>query len=109
MHEFVPSGCDILQYADDIAVYSSHHVLQTACALVQMTCFFLLLGLTISSTKLKVVLFSRKHLRPPVLIQIGGKLLPQVASSKYLRVVFDAGLRWMARYVQKRCVQRPFF
>jgi hypothetical protein len=27
----VPSGCVFLQYADDIVVYSSHHVLQTAC------------------------------------------------------------------------------
>jgi hypothetical protein len=32
MDRFVPSGCDILQYADDIVVYSSHHVLQNACA-----------------------------------------------------------------------------
>jgi hypothetical protein len=32
---FVPSGCDFLQYTDDIVVYLSHHVLQTASALVQ--------------------------------------------------------------------------
>jgi hypothetical protein len=30
MDRFVPSGCDFLQYADDIVVYSSHHVLQIA-------------------------------------------------------------------------------
>jgi hypothetical protein len=46
MDRFVPSGCDILQYADDILVY----VIQTACALVQAACsslsvFFSLLGL----------------------------------------------------------------
>jgi hypothetical protein len=35
--QFVPSGCDFLQYADDVVVYSSHHVLQTACVLVQTT------------------------------------------------------------------------
>jgi hypothetical protein len=27
MNRFVPSGCNFLQYADDIVVYSSHHVL----------------------------------------------------------------------------------
>jgi hypothetical protein len=54
---------DDIQYADDIVVYSSHHVLQTASALVQTACsrrsaFFSLFGLTISSTKWEVVLFS---------------------------------------------------
>jgi hypothetical protein len=62
MDRFVPSGCDFLQYADDIVVYSSHHVLQIAFALVQTFCsllsvFFSLLGLTITSTKSEVVLF----------------------------------------------------
>jgi hypothetical protein len=33
-----PFGLHFFQYADDIVVYSSHHVLQTACALVQMAC-----------------------------------------------------------------------
>jgi hypothetical protein len=87
MDRFVLSGCDFLQYADDIVVYSSHHVLQTACALVQTrhsVFFFSLLGLTISSTKSDVVFFSRRYLRPPVSIRIGGRLLPQVVSFKHL-------------------------
>jgi hypothetical protein len=116
MDRFVPWGCDILQYADEIVVYSSHHVLQTVCALVQTTClslsvFFLLLRLTIFSTESKVVLFSRRHLWLPVSIQIGGRLLPQVVSFKYLGVFFDAGLRWgtQARYVQNWCLQRLNF
>jgi hypothetical protein len=105
MDRFLPSGSDFHQYAHDIVVYSSHHVLQTACALVQTGCsslsvFFSLLGLTISSTKSEVVLFSRKQLRPPVSIRIGGRLLPQVVSFKYLGLFFDAGLRrgTQARY-----------
>jgi hypothetical protein len=93
MDRFVPSGCDFLQYAVDIVVYSSHHVLQTTCALVQSLNFrrparpqrfFLLLGLTIFSTKSEVVFFSRKLLRPLVSIRIGGRLFPQVLSFKYL-------------------------
>jgi hypothetical protein len=38
MDRFVPLGCDFLQYVYDIEVYSSHHVFQTACALVQTAC-----------------------------------------------------------------------
>jgi hypothetical protein len=116
MDRYVPSSCDFLQYADDNVVYSSHHVFQTGCALVQTACsslsvFFSLLGLTISFTKSEVVLLSWRHLRPPLLIRIDDRLLPQVVSFKYLRVFFDAGLRWgiQARYVQKRCLQRLNF
>jgi hypothetical protein len=77
----------------------NNHLLQTACALVKTACsslsvfFFLLLGLTISSATSDVVLFSRRHLRPPVSVWIGGRLLPQLVSFKYLGVFFDAGLR----------------
>jgi hypothetical protein len=53
MNRFVPLGCSFLQYTDYIMVYSSHHVLQTACALAQTAClslvFFSLFRLTISS------------------------------------------------------------
>jgi type III secretory pathway component EscU len=93
MDRFVPLGCDFLQYVYDIEVYSSHHVFQTACAL-SLSVFFSLLGLTIFSTKSEVVLFSRRHLQPPVSIRIGDRLLPQVVSFKYLGVFFDAELRW---------------
>jgi hypothetical protein len=62
-------------------------------------------------TKSEVVFFSRRHFQPPVLIQIGGRLLPQSISYKYLADFFYAELRWgtQARYVQKRCLQRLSF
>jgi hypothetical protein len=97
MNRFVPLGCDFFQYADFIVVFLSHHVLQTACFLVQTACSshtYLLLGLTISSTKSEVVLFSWRHLRPLVSIRIDDRLLPRVVSFKYLGVFLEAGLRW---------------
>jgi hypothetical protein len=118
MDRFVLSGCNFLQYADDIVMYSSHHVLQTACALVQTACsllsvFFMLLGLMIPLTKSLVVLSSQRHLQPSVSIRIGGRLLQQSESLKYLGVFFDAELRQgthtQAKYVQKRCLQRLIF
>jgi hypothetical protein len=67
MDRFIPTGCYFLQYADDIVVYSSHYIfastlVQTACS--SLSVFFSMIGLTISATKSKVVLFSRKHLQP---------------------------------------------
>jgi hypothetical protein len=70
-----------------------------------------MIGLTISTTKSEVVLFSRKHLQPVVSIRVNGRLLPQSISFKYLGVFYDTGLRWatQAKYVQKRCLQRLNF
>jgi hypothetical protein len=98
---FVPLGCDFLQYADDIVVTprTSDCLCLGSDGLLVTQRFFSLLGLTISSTKSEVVLFSRKHLRPSVLIRIGGRLLPQVVSFKYLGVFFDVGLRWIDGWI----------
>jgi hypothetical protein len=64
--------------------------------------------LTISSSKSEVMLFSRKHERPPNLIRIGSHVLPQAMTFKYLGVFFDCGLRWITqtKYVKRRCIQR---
>jgi hypothetical protein len=65
------------------------------------------MGLTISSSKSEVMLFSRKHERSPILIRIGAHDLPQATTFKYLGVFFDCGLRWSAqtKYVKRRCLQ----
>jgi hypothetical protein len=54
MDRFISSGCNFLQYADDIVVYSSHHIFEIASTLVQTACssltvFFSMVGLTISA------------------------------------------------------------
>jgi hypothetical protein len=82
---FILSGCNFLQYADEIDVYSSHHNFEIAGTLVQTACsslsvFFSMIGLTILATKSEVVLFSRKHLQPVVSIPVNGRLLPQSIS-----------------------------
>jgi hypothetical protein len=43
LDRFMSSGCIFLQYADDIVVYSSYLVVQTACSSISVC--FLLLGL----------------------------------------------------------------
>jgi hypothetical protein len=68
---------------------------------------FLPMDLTISASKSEVMLFTRKHERPPILVRVGSYVLPQTSCFKYLGIFFDAGLRWNchAKYVRRRCLQ----
>jgi hypothetical protein len=70
--------------------------------------FFSSMGLRISSSKSEVMLVSRKHERPSILIRIGSHILPQTTTFKYLGVFFDCGLRWstQTKYVMRICLQR---
>jgi hypothetical protein len=66
------------------------------------------MSLTISASKSKVMLFTIKHERPPILVRTGSYVLPQTTSFKYLGIFFNAGLRWCchAKYVRRRCLYR---
>jgi hypothetical protein len=94
---YVPTGCGFLQYADVLVMHVAHRLIGVAGGLVQTACtslsvFFSSVGLTISSSKSEVMLFSRKHERPPILIGIGPHVLPQATTFKYLGVYFDCAL-----------------
>jgi ribonuclease HI len=113
---FIPLGCKILQYADDVVIYATHRLMEIARYLVQTACtalsvFFDIIGLTISSTKSETMVFSRKHTKPELRILVYGQHLPQTKEFKYLGVFFDCGLRWSTQvhYVQRRCLQRLNF
>jgi hypothetical protein len=86
---FIPAGCGILQYADDVVVYASHRIREIARA------FFVdMVGLTITAVHSKAMMFSRKHHKPDVTLWIDGRSLPQTKEFKYLGVFFDSGLRY---------------
>jgi hypothetical protein len=94
-------------------VYVAHRLFNVARELVQTACtslnvFFSSMGLTISASKSEVVLFTRKHKCPPILVRIGSYVLPQTTCFKYLGIFFDSGLRWSChvKYVRRRCLQR---
>jgi hypothetical protein len=79
--KFIPSGCEFRQYADDLVVYMAHRLFNLARELVQTACtslnvFFSSMGLTISASKSEVMLFTRKHEHPPILVRIGSYVLP---------------------------------
>jgi hypothetical protein len=76
-HRFIPSESGFFQYADDLVVYMAHRLLNVARELVQIACtllnvFFSSIGLTISASKLEVMLFASEHERLPILVRIGS-------------------------------------
>jgi hypothetical protein len=96
---FIPSGCGFHQYVDDLLVYMAHRLVNF---------FFSSMGLTISASKSEVILFTRKHERPPILLRIGAYyVLPQTTCFKYLGIFFDSELRWRphVKYVRRRFLQ----
>jgi hypothetical protein len=107
---FIPAGCGVHQYADDVVVYVLHRIVEIATALVQTACLALKLfnnmaELAISALKSEAMVFSRKHHKPDVTLWIDVKSVPQTKEFKYLGVYFDSRLGWstQVRYVQKRC------
>jgi hypothetical protein len=107
VNRFIPSGCEFLQYADDLVVYMAYRLFNVVRGLVQTACtslnvFFSSMGLTISASKSEVMLFTRKHERPPILVRIGFYLLPQTTCFKYLGTFFDSELR---RSCHVKCVR----
>jgi hypothetical protein len=108
---FIPAGCGIHQYADNVEVYASHRIKEIAGALAQTACsalkvLFVMVGLRISAVNSEAIVFSRKHQKPDVTLWIDGRRLPQAKEFKHLGVCSDSGLRWstQVRYVQKQCL-----
>jgi hypothetical protein len=70
----------------------TRRLVQTACT--SLNVFFSSMGLTISALKSEVMLFTRIHERPPILVRIGFYVLPQTTCFKYLGIFNDSGLQW---------------
>jgi ribonuclease HI len=112
----IPIGVSILQYADDIVIYVSGHILlkmqkQIQKSLNAISDFLSDLGLNLSCPKSETVLFTRKssQLSPP--LYINNNPITISKQFKYLGVIFDRGLNWNAHagYIQKRCKMRINF
>jgi hypothetical protein len=76
----------------------AHRLFNVTCELVQTACtsykvLFSSMGLKLSASKSEVMLFTRKHERPPILVRIGSYVLPQTTFFKYMGMFFDAIFR----------------
>ena len=108
-HLFINSNLNILQFADDICIYttkSSSEVCRQNLQdpFTQTMSWFNKNGLNLSPDKTVVCNFSRSRRQDPNTIEIGGITLPQKSTIKYLGVMLDKKLNWKDQilYVTKR-------
>lgn len=106
----VQSFCQILQYADDIALYISDKYLATASnrlssALGYLSDWLLRHGLSLSAAKSSVVVFSGKRIVPPVFVSVHNEVIPQDNKVKFLGVWLDNKLSGLVHFdfVSQKC------
>lgn len=110
------SPVKILQYADDVVIYSSGLSKNRLQNNLQTTINNLYrkyrdLGLDISTSKTEFVVFTKKYKVPIFRLNINTTPLKCVKTFKYLGVVFDDKCLWKEHvtYVTKKCVKRVNF
>lgn len=112
----VPTNLRILQYADDVVLYTSDnnvHLLQNRIQLGINAVHneYLRLGLDISASKTEFVVFTKKYRLPNFNIRIDDVEIRQSFSFKYLGVIFDVKGTWRSQtdHIQKKCQKRVNF
>ena len=93
----VNSFCNVLQYADDLALYISSDNFAASSARLNSAISYLYSwlsdhGLSLSIPKSSVVIFSRKTLIPVINISYAGQTFPVKENVKFLGVILDSKL-----------------
>lgn len=106
----VNSFCNVLQYADDLALYVSVRDLGDASARLNSAINYLHdwlgnHGLSLSVEKSSVVTFSRMRSIPDVIVSFDGKIFPVRNSVKFLGVVLDSRMTGVQHinHIIKKC------
>lgn len=104
------SSVNILQYADDLLLYSSDASLDHACNKLSSSLNLLKSwldcnGLELSTSKSSVVVFSRRRIPPSINITYNSLPLPVATNAKFLGVILDSKLTGIPHYeyVVARC------
>lgn len=102
--------CEILQYADDIALYVSEKSLEEAesrlnCALDHLSDWLFNRGLSLSASKSKVVIFTNKRNVSPAIIKVNNLVIPEEKFVKFLGVWLDRKLTGTVHfdYISGKC------
>jgi len=96
----IPAQCRAIQFADDIVVVCSDSdigktVRYLGIAFDKISTWLLSLGLEVSTTKTKFMIFHRSRNRKlPRSIAVSSGVLPVCYQVKYLGMIIDPGLRW---------------
>lgn len=95
------TGCSILQYADDLLIYSYHKSIIQAASKLQSDLDSLQLwmsnhNLALSPTKSSLLVFSHKKTVPNIIISIDQVDIPKVNEVMFLGKIFDSKLNGVA-------------
>lgn len=106
----VDSFCNVLQYADDLALYSSSSSLDNAVdnlnsALSYLKDWLDAHGFSLSVSKSNVSVFTRKRVVPDIEIIFDNQLIPVSNQVKFLGVILDKSLSGKPhlKYVINKC------
>lgn len=104
------NSVNILQYADDLLLYSINEHLENACSSISVSLNLLKNwldnnGLELSASKSEVVVFSRKRTVPSVIIKYDDQQLPVRGHAKFLGVILDNKLSGLPHfeYLYTKC------
>lgn len=103
LHRSLNIGCHILQYADDLCIYTAVPSIVDAGISMQISLNSLnhwlsAHGLQLSASKSSVVVFSRKRVIPDVHLEIEGSPIKVEDNVKFLGVVLDSRLSGIAHF-----------
>ncbi|CAH2090162.1 unnamed protein product [Euphydryas editha] len=104
------SDCDILQYADDIALYYASESIDDCSvrlnsAIQNLYIWLVDHGLSLSGPKSSVVVFSRKRLIPDIDIVLENETIEVKNNVKFLGVYFDSRMTGTVHlnYIKEKC------
>lgn len=110
LEQSVSPFCNILQYADDLVLYSSDQSLDLASSRLNEALSYLNVwlddhGLSLSPSKSKSVVFTRRRFIPDVDIYYEGQAIPNNDSVKFLGVILDSKMSGAQHlnYVVDKC------
>lgn len=97
LDQAINQHCNVLQYADDIAIYSQHKNVNEAAHFINNALNSLGLwldahGLDLSPSKSVAIVFSRNRVSPSVNISFRSQSIPVEDKAKFLGVTFDSKL-----------------
>lgn len=102
--------CNVLQYADDIALYYASSSIDEAVTRLNSAVHYLNIwlsdhGLSLSASKSSVVVFSRRRVSPDCSVHINSQKIPVCDSVKFLGVFLDSKMTFIPhlKYISEKC------